>query len=109
MLEGNELEQVYDGGAGKLIVDVTGKGEVKISNVYQKDLGGYAKVKNTTELESSIFHIAYQATKKTGITWDEKLVEGLAKLLGIDLAEAQVLAANILPAPAAPASEEQKA
>lgn len=103
MLDGNELEKEYDNGAGKVIIDVTGKGEVKISNVYAKDLGGYAKIKNVTEVESSIFHIAYQATKKTGITWDEKIVEGLAKLLGIELGEAQALAASITPA--APAEE----
>lgn len=101
LLEGNEVEKEYDGGAGKLILDVTGKGEVKFSNVYEKNLGGYAKVKNVTEIESNIFMIAYMQVKKTSATWDDALVESLANLLGIDLADAKAMA----PAPEAPAPE----
>jgi hypothetical protein len=95
MLEGNELEKEYDGGAGKLILDVTDKGEVKFSNTYEKSLGGYATVKSVTEINSNIFMIAYIQVKKTGATWDDALVEGLAKLLGIPLPDAQAMAAQI--------------
>lgn len=83
MLEGNELEKEYDNGAGKLIVDVTADGGVKLSNVYQKDLNGYAKVKASVELESDIFMIAESIAKKTSTEWDDKAIAGLKSLLGI--------------------------
>ncbi len=82
-LEGNELEKVYDGGAGKMFVDVTDTGSVKLGNVYEKDLGGFAKVKSVTELESNIFMIAKAITAKTETVWDDMAVEGLMKILGI--------------------------
>jgi hypothetical protein len=82
MLEGNEIEKEYDGGAGKVIVDVTDKGAVKISNVYSKDLG-LAKISNTTEVETNIFKIAESIAAKTATEWDDKAVAGLKSLLGI--------------------------
>lgn len=83
MLEGNEIDKTYDNGAGRLIVDVTDKGGVKLSNVYEKDLDGMAKVRNTTDLETNIFMIAEKVAAKTKTTWDDTVVEGLKKLLGI--------------------------
>jgi hypothetical protein len=82
-LEGAELEKEYDAGAGKLVVDVTDKGEIKFSNVYAKDLGGFAKVKNITEVESNIFMIAEAIAKKTATEWDDKAIAGLKSILGI--------------------------
>lgn len=92
ILEGNEVEKEYDGGAGKLIVDVTAQGAVKLSNVYQKDIDGYAKVKAMVELESDIFMIAEKIAAKTSTTWDDKAVAGLKSLLGIVQPEAEVIA-----------------
>lgn len=89
MLEGNEVEKEYDGGAGKLIVDVTGQGAVKLSNVYEKNIDGYAKVKAVVELESDIFMIAEKIAAKTSTQWDDKAVAGLKSLLGIAKEEAQ--------------------
>lgn len=99
MLEGNEVEKEYDGGAGKLVLDVTDKGQVKFSNVYEKDIGGYVKVKNTTEIESDIFAIARQIVAKTQTTWDDAAELALEKLLGIVRD----------PAPAVPAAPEAPA
>lgn len=83
MLEGNEVDQEFDGGAGKLIVDVDATGAVKLMATYEKDLDGFAKVKNHTEIESNIFAIAEKIAAKTGNTWDDKAVAGLKSLLGI--------------------------
>lgn len=83
MLEGEEINKSYDNGAGHLIVDVDDKGGVKLSNVYEKDLDGFAKVKNTTELESNIFIIAEKIAAKTAHTWDDQAIAGLKSLLGI--------------------------
>lgn len=83
MLEGNEVEQVFDNGAGKLIIDVDAKGGVKLVATYDKDLDGFAKVKNQTEIESNIFTIAEKIALQTKTTWDEKAIAGLKSLLGI--------------------------
>lgn len=97
MLEGNEIEKSYDDGAGKVIVDVTDKGSVKVSNEYVKDLG-YAKIKSVTELESSIFVIAEKIAAKTKTPWDDSAIKALEKILGIETAAAPEAAAE---APAA--------
>lgn len=83
MLEGKELEKEFDGGAGKLTIDVDDKGLVKLTAVYDKDLDGYAKVKNSTEIESNIFTLAEKIAAKTGNPWDDKAVAGLKSILGI--------------------------
>lgn len=83
VLEGNEIDKVYDDGAGHLILDVDSKGGVKLSNVYEKDLDGYAKVKNTTDLETNIFVIAEKIAAQTKMTWDDKAIAGLKTILGI--------------------------
>lgn len=98
MLEGNEIEKEYDGGAGKLVLDVTDKGAVIFSNSYKKDLGGLAKVENVTKIESDIFMIAETIAKKTSTPWDDKAVAGIKSLLGI------VDEAPPAPAPEAPAA-----
>lgn len=83
MLEGNELEKEYDGGAGKLIIDVDNKGTVLLSNVYKKDIDGYAEVESITNLKSNIFNIAEKIAAKTETSWDDAAVQGLKQLLGI--------------------------
>ena len=83
ILEGNEVEKTFDNGAGQLIVDVDGKGAVKMSMTYSKDLDGFAKVKSSNELESNIFTIAEKIAAKTKMTWDDKAIAGLKALLGI--------------------------
>lgn len=110
-LEGNELEQSYDSGAGKLIIDVTDKGSVRLANEYVKDIAGYARIKSITEIESNIFKIAKEISKKTATKWDDAAIEGLMKLLGIQGEEAMVLAkAELLDAPVdAMSSEDMKA
>lgn len=84
ILEGNEVEKEYDGGAGKLILDVDLKGSVKFSNVYAKDFEGYAKVANQTSIESNIFNIAQKIAEKTQTTWDDSAIKALKSLLGIE-------------------------
>lgn len=83
MLDGNEVEKVYDDGAGKVIVDVDAKGGVLVSNTYQKDLDGYATVKSVTEIESNIFVIAEKIAAKTKTEWDDKAIAALKSILGI--------------------------
>jgi len=83
MMEGKEIEKEYDGGAGKLIVDVDDKGGVILSNVYEKDLDGFAKIRSTTEIESNIFVLAEKIAAKTETTWDDKAIAGLKSLLGV--------------------------
>jgi hypothetical protein len=83
VLEGQEVSKEFDGGAGKLIVDVDDKGAVKMSAMYDKDLDGFAKVKSSLELESNIFMIAEKIAAKTGTTWDDKAIAGIKSLLGI--------------------------
>lgn len=84
MLEGKEVEKTFDGGAGKVSVDVTDKGAVLVELAYEKDLDGYAKVKSSNSVETDIFRIAAKIAAKTETTWDDKAVEGLKKLLGIE-------------------------
>lgn len=83
MLEGNEVEKEYDGGAGKLVVDVDDKGGVVLSNNYKKNLDGFAEVESITNLKSNIFVIAEKIAAKTETQWDDKAVAGLKSLLGI--------------------------
>lgn len=82
-LEGNEVEHVYDAGAGKLIVDVTDKGAVKLANEYVKNIYGVADVKSITEVNSNIFRLLKLITTKTKTEWDDKALSGLMGLLGI--------------------------
>lgn len=82
-LEGNEVDKTYDNGASHIILDVDDKGGIKLSNVYEKDLDGYAKVKNTTDLETNIFNIAEKIAAKTQTTWDDQAIAGLKSILGI--------------------------
>lgn len=83
MLEGNELEKEYDGGAGKIIVDVDDKGKVKISNEYNKVVNSVLTVKSLTTVETDIFAILEKITEKTDTKFDDKLVAGIKALLGI--------------------------
>ena len=83
ILEGNEVEKKFDNGAGLLIVDVDAKGSVKLVATYDKDLDGFAKVKNHTEIESNIFTIAEKIALQTNTPWDDKAIAGLKSLLGI--------------------------
>ena len=73
-LDGNEVDRTYDDGAGKLIVDVDSSGGVKVSNVYERDLDGFAKVKNVTELVANIFTVAEKIAAKASTEWDDKAV-----------------------------------
>lgn len=82
MLEGNEVENTYDNGAGTVIVDVTDKGAVIFKNNYKKDFG-FAKVSNDTAVETDIFKIAEAIAAKTKTTLDDKAIAGLKSLLGI--------------------------
>lgn len=84
ILEGNEIEKEYDGGAGKLIVDVDNKGGVVLSNTYKKDLDGFAEVESITNMRSNIFVIAEKIAAKTETQWDDKAIAGLKSLLGIE-------------------------
>lgn len=84
ILEGNEVEKEYDGGAGKVVLDVDLQGNVKFSNSYAKDLDGYAKVSSQTSLESNIFNIAEKIAAKTNTTWDDTAVKALKSILGIE-------------------------
>lgn len=83
MLEGAEVEKVYDGGAGKVIVDVDDKGAVLVSNTYKKDLDGYAEVESVTSMKSNIFKIAEKIAAKTKTTWDDTAIAALKEILGI--------------------------
>jgi len=83
MLDGLEVDQKFDNGAGSLIVDVDDKGGVILKTAYEKDVDGFAKVKSSLELESNIFTIAEKIALKTQQTWDDKAVAGLKSLLGI--------------------------
>jgi len=83
MLDGLEVDQKFDNGAGSLIVDVDDKGGVILKTAYEKDVDGFAKVKSSLELESNIFTIAEKIAWKTQQTWDDKAVAGLKSLLGI--------------------------
>lgn len=83
MLEGNEVEKVFDGGAGKLVVDADDRGSVKVELVYEKDVDGYAKVKTSNSLETNVFNIAEKIAAKTKATWDDSAIAALKKLLGI--------------------------
>lgn len=82
-LEGNELEKSYDAGAGKVVLDVNDKGQIKLSNEYVKDLDGYAKIKSVTEIETDIFVVAAKIAAKTESKWDDTAIAGLKSLLGI--------------------------
>lgn len=82
MLEGNEFEKKFDG--GEVILDVTEKGDCKISASYEKEVGeGIAKVKSVNSVETNIFKIAELIAAKTQTPYDDKLVAGLKNLLGI--------------------------
>lgn len=83
MLEGNEVQKEFDGGAGKAVIDVDDKGGVKLSVSYVKDVDGLAKVKSISEIESNIFAIAEKIAAKTSTTWDDKAIAGIKSLLGI--------------------------
>jgi len=83
MLEGNEVDKTFDGGAGHLILDADATGTVKIEMSYEKDLDGYAKVKSTNAVETNIVNIAEKIAAKTSTQWDDAAVTMLKKLLGI--------------------------
>lgn len=81
MLEGNELEGKL-GDVGSYAVDVTENGKVKVSLSVEKDFG-YGKVSSVNALETDIFRVAREITKKTAATWDDQVELALEKLLGI--------------------------
>lgn len=83
MFQGNEVEKTYDGGAGKVVVDIDAHGSVKVANSYEKKFGESLKVKVAADIEVSIFDLAAQAAKKTGTEWDDKAIAGLKSLLGL--------------------------
>lgn len=83
MLEGNELEKTYDGGAGKIVIDVDDKGNVLISNTYKKDVDGYAEVESVTSVKTNILNILEKVAAKTKTTWDDKAIAGIKALLGL--------------------------
>lgn len=83
ILEGNEVETEYAGGAGKLIIDVTAKGEALISNVLKKDIDGIAEVESVTTVKTSVFKLLKKVTDKTATKWDDNALAALMKLLGI--------------------------
>lgn len=83
MMEGKEVDQKFDNGAGSLVVDVDDKGGVSLGVEYSKDLDVYGKAKASISLETNIFVIAEQIAKKTEMDWDDKAVAGLEALLGI--------------------------
>lgn len=82
MLEGNEIEKVYDNGAGKLIVDVDATGKVLISNVYTKDMGA-ATVHSVTEVKTDILDLLQNVAAKTKTTLDDKAIALIKSLLGL--------------------------
>ena len=83
ILEGNEIDQKFDNGAGELIVDVDAQGGVKLAAKYSKDLNGYGKVDSSIGFESNILTIAEKIAAKTETKWDDSAVAGLKSILGI--------------------------
>ena len=83
ILEGNEVEVEYAGGAGKLVVDVNEKFEAVISNVLSKDVEGIATIESNTSVKTSVFKILKMVTKKTATEWDDKALAMLMTALGI--------------------------
>lgn len=84
MLEGNEVDQKFDGGAGEVIVDVDDKGVVKVSLQYSKEIPEASlKANASIGVETNIFKIAEQIAAKTSTTWDDSAIKGLESLLGI--------------------------
>jgi hypothetical protein len=83
ILEGNEVEESFDAGAGKLIVDADYKGSVKVAMSYEKNVDGFVKVKSTNEITTNIFDIAAKIAAKTQTNWDDVAVAQLKALLGI--------------------------
>lgn len=83
VLEGNEVDKTFDGGAGHLIVDADDKGGLKVEMTYEKDLDGYAKVKSSNSIETDIFKLAQKVAAKTSTTWDDQALAALKSLLGI--------------------------
>ncbi len=84
ILDGNEVEQEFDAGAGKVVIDVDVKGSVKLAVAYAKSIGGYADVESSLAVKASLFKILKEVTKKTSTTWDDAAVALLMKLLGIE-------------------------
>jgi hypothetical protein len=87
MLEGKEVDVKFDGDAGQAFVDVDMSGKVTIgaSYVKQVDMQGYAQASANLSLsaETNIFTIAEKLVAKTGVTWDDALVQSLKMLLGV--------------------------
>jgi len=83
MLEGNEVDQKFDGEAGNLIVDVDAAGGVSLAVKYEKDLDGFAKVESSLAIKSNIFNILEKVAAKTETKWDDSAVAGIKSILGI--------------------------
>ena len=95
VLEGNEVDQKFDGGAGSVVVDVDMKGSVKVAVSYDKKISDLVTAKASLGVETNIFKILKEITSKTSTKWDDAAVDGLMKLLGITdeavVAEAKTL------------------
>ena len=81
MLDGKEVDGKI-GEDGSYSVDVTDKGMVVIELAYEKDLGG-AKVKLANSVTISLFAMLKKAAESNDIKWDDALLAGLEKALGI--------------------------
>ena len=90
MLEGKEVDQKFDNGAGELVVDVDDKGGVLLSASYDKDLDGYGKAEISIKFKTNVFTIAEKIAAKTSTTWDDAAIKGLEQLLGVTPGQAPV-------------------
>lgn len=82
LLEGNELEGNI-GKVGNYVVDVDAKGNIKAEAVISQDLG-HTKLSSTNVIETNIFKLAEEITKKTGTPWDDKALALIKSVLGIE-------------------------
>lgn len=82
MLEGKELEKEFDGGAGKVSVDVDDKGHVTVAMSYKKDVVAGVAVQNETGVQLDLVVLMALAAEKSGNAVVLGLSESLAKALG---------------------------
>lgn len=83
ILEGNEIEKEFDGGAGKFVTDVDAKGGVKVSLSYAKKIDDLLTANAAIGVETNIFKLAEAIAAKTATKWDDSAIKALESLLGI--------------------------